>query len=81
MSRNLAPPVREIAGSQNLVISGRCSDSLERELYIRVTKEFGWPWQERQIVQEVLAQITPPLCIAWIELEIVQQLAAQIQRS
>ena len=57
MSRDLAPPAREIAWTHYLVISGRCSDSLERELYIRVTKEFGWPWQERQIVQEVLSQI------------------------
>lgn len=41
-SEKLAPLVREIAWSHNLVILERCSDPLEREFYIRMTKKFGW---------------------------------------
>lgn len=38
----LAPLVREIGWSHNIVILERCSDSLEREFYIRMTRKFGW---------------------------------------
>ncbi len=38
----LAPLVREIAWSHNIVIMERCSDTLEREFYIRMTRKFGW---------------------------------------
>lgn len=38
----LAPLVREIAWSHNLVILEQCSDSLEREFYLRMTRKFGW---------------------------------------
>jgi predicted nuclease of restriction endonuclease-like (RecB) superfamily len=38
----LAPLVREIGWSHNIVIMERCSDSLEREYYIRMTRKFGW---------------------------------------
>jgi predicted nuclease of restriction endonuclease-like (RecB) superfamily len=41
-SEKLAPLVREIAWSHNLVILERCTDLLEREFYIRMTKKFGW---------------------------------------
>jgi predicted nuclease of restriction endonuclease-like (RecB) superfamily len=41
-SEKLAPLVREIAWSQNLVILERCADLLEREFYIRMTRKFGW---------------------------------------
>ena len=41
-SEKLAPLVREIGWSQNLVILERCADSLEREFYIRMTRKFGW---------------------------------------
>jgi predicted nuclease of restriction endonuclease-like (RecB) superfamily len=41
-SEKLAPLVREIAWSHNLVILERCTDPLEREFYIRMTKKFGW---------------------------------------
>lgn len=41
-SGKLAPLVREIAWSHNLVILERCSDSLEREFYLRMTRKFGW---------------------------------------
>lgn len=38
----LAPLVREIGWSHNIAIMERCSDSLEREFYIRMTRKFGW---------------------------------------
>jgi len=38
----LAPMVREIGWSHNVVIMERCSDSQEREFYIRMTRKFGW---------------------------------------
>jgi predicted nuclease of restriction endonuclease-like (RecB) superfamily len=41
-SEKLAPLVREISWSHNLIILERCSDPLEREFYIRMTKKFGW---------------------------------------
>ena len=37
----LAPLVREIGWSHNIVILERCSDPLEREFYIRMTRKFG----------------------------------------
>jgi predicted nuclease of restriction endonuclease-like (RecB) superfamily len=41
-SEKLAPLVREIAWSHNLVILERCTDPLEREFFIRMTRKFGW---------------------------------------
>ena len=38
----LAPLVRDIGWSHNIVILERCSDDLEREFYIRMTRKFGW---------------------------------------
>jgi predicted nuclease of restriction endonuclease-like (RecB) superfamily len=38
----LAPMVREIGWSHNIIIIERCKDDLEREFYIRMTKKFGW---------------------------------------
>ncbi len=38
----LAPLVREIGWSHNLVILERCEESLEREFYLRATRKFGW---------------------------------------
>jgi len=38
----LAQLVREISWSHNIVIMERCSDPLEREFYIRMTRKFGW---------------------------------------
>ena len=42
LSEKLAPMVREIGWSHNLVILERCDNELEREFYIRMTKKFGW---------------------------------------
>lgn len=41
-NEKLAPLVREIAWSHNLVIMERCSDPLEREFYLRMARKFGW---------------------------------------
>lgn len=41
-SAKLQPLVGEIGWTHNLVIMGRCKDSLEREFYIRMTRKFGW---------------------------------------
>ena len=38
----LAPMVREIGWSHNIVIMERCKDDLQREFYIRMTRKFGW---------------------------------------
>ncbi len=38
----LAPLVREIGWSHNIVIMEHCSDPLQREFYIRMTRKFGW---------------------------------------
>jgi len=41
-NEKLAPLVREISWSHNLVIMEKCDDNLEREFYIRMTKKSGW---------------------------------------
>lgn len=41
-SEKLAPLVREIGWSHNIIIMERCGDDLEREFYIRMTRKFGW---------------------------------------
>lgn len=38
----LAPLVREISWSNNVVIIEKCKDSLEKEFYIQMTKRYGW---------------------------------------
>jgi predicted nuclease of restriction endonuclease-like (RecB) superfamily len=38
----LAPLVREISWTKNLIILERCKESAEREFYLRQTKRFGW---------------------------------------
>jgi predicted nuclease of restriction endonuclease-like (RecB) superfamily len=38
----LAPLVREVAWTHNLVILERCHDDLAREFYLRMTARFGW---------------------------------------
>ncbi len=38
----LAPLVREIGWSHNLMILERCSDALQREFYLCMTRKFGW---------------------------------------
>lgn len=41
-NEKLAPLVREISWTKNLVIMERCKDDLEREFYIKATNKFGW---------------------------------------
>ena len=38
----LAPLVREISWTKNLVILEQCKDSAERQFYLERTKQFGW---------------------------------------
>lgn len=41
-SEKLAPLVREISWSNNIVIMEKCKDDLQREFYIQMTKRYGW---------------------------------------
>jgi len=41
-SKKLAPLVRQIACSHNIIVLERCEDQLQREFYIRMTRKFGW---------------------------------------
>lgn len=38
----LAPLVREIGWTHNVIIMEKCKDDLEREFYIRMTRRMGW---------------------------------------
>jgi predicted nuclease of restriction endonuclease-like (RecB) superfamily len=40
--QKLAPLVREISWSKNIIIMEKCKDSLKREFYARMTRKFGW---------------------------------------
>lgn len=40
-SEKLAPLVREISWTKNVIIMERCKDELQREFYLKVTKKFG----------------------------------------
>jgi len=39
---NLAPLVREIGWSHNIIIFEKCKDDLQREFYLRMTQKYGW---------------------------------------
>ena len=41
-NEKLAPLVREISWSHNIIIMEKCKNDLEREFYIRMTRKFGW---------------------------------------
>lgn len=41
-NQKLAPLVREIGWTHNVVIMEKCKDDLQKEFYIRTTKKFGW---------------------------------------
>lgn len=41
-SEYIAPLVREISWSNNIVIMEKCKDDLQREFYIQMTKRYGW---------------------------------------
>ena len=41
-SEKLAPLVREISWSNNIVILEKCKDDLQREFYIQMAKRYGW---------------------------------------
>src|SRR3972149_1547901 len=41
-NEKLAPVVREISWTKNVIIMERSKDDIRREFYIRATKKFGW---------------------------------------
>jgi predicted nuclease of restriction endonuclease-like (RecB) superfamily len=41
-NEKLAPMVREIGWTHNLVIMERCKDNLQREFYLKMTRKCGW---------------------------------------
>jgi len=41
-NEKLAPLVREIGWSHNIIIMEKCKDHLQREFYLRMTRKFGW---------------------------------------
>ena len=41
-NEKLAPLVREIGWSHNILILEKCKDDLQREFYIHMTKKYGW---------------------------------------
>jgi len=41
-NEKLAPLVREISWTKNVIIIERCKDNIKREFYIKTTKKFGW---------------------------------------
>lgn len=41
-NKKLAPLVREISWSHNIVIMEKCKDIIEREFYICIARKFGW---------------------------------------
>ncbi len=41
-NQKLAPMVREIGWTHNLIIMEKCKDDFQREFYIRSTRKYGW---------------------------------------
>jgi len=41
-NEKLAPLVREISWTKNVIIMERCKEDIRREFYIKITKKFGW---------------------------------------
>ena len=41
-NEKLAPLVREISWTKNVIIMERCKDDIRREFYLKTTKKFGW---------------------------------------
>ena len=41
-SEKLAPLVREISWSNNVIIMEKCKEDLQREFYIQMVKRYGW---------------------------------------
>ena len=42
LNEKLAPLVREISWTKNVIIMERCKDDIRREFYLKITKKFGW---------------------------------------
>jgi predicted nuclease of restriction endonuclease-like (RecB) superfamily len=52
---NLAPLVREIGWSHNIVIMEKCKDDLQREFYLKMTRRFGWT--KSVLIQQISGNI------------------------
>lgn len=50
----LAPLVRDISWSHNIVIMERCASPLEREFYLRMTRKFGW--SKNVLIHQIASQ-------------------------
>ena len=46
--------VREIDMSHNILIMEKCKDDLQREIYLKMTKKFGWT--KSVLLQQIAAQ-------------------------
>jgi len=53
-AEKLAPLVREISWSNNIVIMEKCKNDLQREFYIHMTKRYGWT--KRVLINFIEAQ-------------------------
>lgn len=53
-SEKLAPLVREISWSNNIIIVEKCKDDLQREFYIQMVKRYGWT--KRVLINFIEAQ-------------------------
>src|SRR4030042_2725276 len=54
-NKKLAPMVREICWSHNIIIMEKCKDCLEREFYIRMTIKYGWT--KNILIHQIEAQL------------------------
>jgi len=53
-NEKLSPRVIEISWSNNIVILDSCSDDLEREFYLRMTKKHGW--SKNMLIHQIESQ-------------------------
>src|SRR4030042_1011634 len=53
-NEKLAPMVREISWTKNIIIMERCKDDIRREFYLKTTKKLGWTKElERALLENV----------------------------
>jgi hypothetical protein len=69
-NEKLAPLVREIGWTHNLIILERCKDYLQREFYMRMTRRLGW-------TKNLLIQSNKPIGVGTYR--IVTELPAELQ--
>ena len=78
-SKKLAPLVREISWSNNIIIMEKCKDDLQREFYIQMTKRYGWT---KRILtnfidaQTYFAELSPEYSEHELEMQLVNNIRA-----